>query len=207
MSVLLTPIAFNILSLYFGQSVLHLPQLPPYTWFNDRYGLLALPVFAIGLAYLVNGRKIACIVAALVIVLQSVTMHVSGDIITIQDGLRGSSGNFLDDIGLWLNKNAQDGFVLVAASSHDALIYMSGLQTDHFITEGMEKYWNASLEDPTKYATYVIMHEGDLVYDRLHQNPLFTSNYSLIYAGHLSNVYKVNEGVQLSQLQILEQKQ
>src|SRR3989344_9433510 len=206
MSVLLTPIAFNILSLYLGQSVLHLPQLPPYTWFNDRYGLLALPVFAIGLAHLVKSKKIACIVAALVIVLQSVTMHVSGDIITVQDGLHGSSGNFLDDIGLWLNKNAQDGFVLVAASSHDALIYMSGLQTDHFITEGMEKYWNASLEDPTKFATYVIMHEGDLVYDRLHKNPLFTNNYSLIFSGQLSNVYKLNDGVQLSALHTLDHK-
>lgn len=188
----LIPILFNVASLYLGQSVIHLPQLPPFTWFNIRYGIMALPAIAIGTGYLVNKRALASLLVALIIVFQYGTMYITNNIITVQDGVRGSSGDFLDDIGQWVNKNASDGLILIPASSHDALIFISGLPLNRFITEGTGKYWRTSLKDPTKYAKYVIMHEGDLVYKELHGNPKFLKNYYLIYKGEFSNVYKRN---------------
>ena len=173
-----------------GQSVIHLPNIPPYSWFNVRYGLLSLPILAVGVALLVADKKPLAVLAVAVILLNFYWMYSSNNIITVQDGVRGSSGYYLDDVGAWLNHNARDGLILLAASSHDALIFVSGLPSKRFITEGAEKYWNASLEDPTRYATYVVMHGGDLVYKKLNNNPLFIGHFRLVYSGEFSSVYK-----------------
>lgn len=187
------PIMFNIVSLYLGQSVIHLPELPPYTWFNIRYGLMALPAIAIGLAILANKRILATIIILFIILTQHYLMFSTNNIITIQDGVRGSSGYFLDDVGKWINTNASEGHILVASSSHDALIFISGLPLNHFITEGSQKYWNGALKDPQKYAQFIIMHEGDIVYQKMHNNPKFEKNYQLVFEGKFSDVYKRKE--------------
>lgn len=187
------PVLFNIVSLYMGQSVIHLPELPPHTWFNIRYGLMALPAVAIGLAVLANKRILATIVILFVVLTQNYLMFSTNNIITIQDGVRGSSGYYLDDVGKWINTNASDGHILVASSSHDALIFISGLPLNHFITEGSQKYWNAALKDPNTYAKFIVMHEGDIVYQKIHANPKFTKNYQLVFEGKFSDVYKLKE--------------
>ncbi len=192
--VLLAPIAFNIVSLFLGQSVIHLPQLPPYTWFNIRYGIMALPFIAIGAALLVNKRTIASILLIIIVLVNYGNMQLNNNIITIEDGVRGSSGYFLDDIGSWMHNNVKENeLILVAASSHDALIFISGLPLNQFITEGTGKYWKESLVNPTKHASFIVMHEGDLVYKAINNKPIFTKNYKLVYKGEFSNVYKKNK--------------
>lgn len=188
----LAPIIFNIISLFLGQSVIHLPNLPPYTYFNIRYGIMALPVIALGVGFFVNKRKFAALIVAILILFQYGNMYLTNNIITIQDGVRGSSGAFLDDVGSWVHNNASKGLILVPASSHDALIFISDLPLNHFITEGSGKYWKTSLKDPTIYANFVIMHQGDLVYDSLYNNKKFLNNYHLVFQGEFSNVYKKN---------------
>lgn len=187
---LCVPIAFNIISLFLGHSVIHLPQLPPYTYFNDRYGLMALPAIAFGIAYLANKKVLLAMLAVVVLFSQNYTMYKNNDLITIADGKSGASGYYLDDIGDWLNTNANTGLILVAASSHDSLIFVSGLPLNRFITEGAYEYWGPSLITPTKYAEFVIMHDGDLVYKNLSQNTDFTNHYELVYQGQYSNVYQ-----------------
>jgi hypothetical protein len=187
------PIIFNILSLYMGQSVIHLPELTPHTWFNIRYGLMALPAIAIGFAFLAHKRIFATIIIICIVLTQYFLMFSTNNIITIQDGVRGSSGYFLDDVGQWVHTHASEGHILVASSSHDALIFIAGLPLNHFITEGSQKYWNAALKDPNKYAKFIIMHEGDIVYQRIHDNPKFTKNYHLVFEGKFSDVYQLKE--------------
>lgn len=189
-AVMFSPIVFNIVSLYFGQSVIHLPNIPPNTWFNVRYGLMALPVAALGVGMLVDRKIIAAILACVVIAVQAGYTLKINEIITIQDGVRGSSGYFLDDIGEWVHANADDGKILVAASSHDALLFISGLPLKNFITEGMREYWEPALRDPRPSVKYVVMHDGDLVFKSLNNNPNFTEHYQLVYEGRFSDVYK-----------------
>ncbi len=188
--MLFSAIVFNVLSLYGGQSVIHLPNLPPYTWFNVRYGLMGLPAMILGIAVLLEKRKVAAILCMLVVGIHSGWVFFSNSIITIQDGVRGSSGYFLDDIGEWVHKNANDGLILVAASSHDALLFISRLPIKNYITEGAEKYWVESMKNPRTYAKYIVMHDGDIVWEHMKNNPNFEGHYQLIYEGKFSNVYK-----------------
>ncbi len=199
---LFVPFGFNVFALFQGHSVLHLPELYPYTWFNVRYGLMMLPAAAVVLGMLVDGKKIASILLIATVFLQSGYMYAQNDIITIQDGVQGASGVFLNDVGDWLHSHSQNGLILVAASSHDALIFRSGLPMKQFIHEGAGHFWDESLVHPTKYARWVIMHKGDLVYKNLveENNAEFLNNYSLRYKGQFSYVYeKTYSGVPLTE--------
>src|SRR5258708_1374891 len=159
---------------------------------------MTLPAIVIGIAFLVSRRRLAVFIVLLIVIMQSSIMYLNNDIITIQDAVRGSSGYFLDDSGNWLHNNASSGLILTAASSNDALIFKSGLPLNHFITEGVAKYWKESLIHPTTYAEYIIMHKGDLVYNKLYNNLEFLNNYQLVYQGQFADVYrKRGEGISL----------
>jgi len=191
--LLLVPFIFNVLSLVTGHSVIHLPSLPPYTWFNDRYGLMMLPAVAIAVGFLVKGKRVAFILVSLILLSQTYLMYVSNQIITIEDGVKGASGDFLDKAGKWIGANVDDGLILVAASSNDALLFSSGLQLRQYIVEGVRVYWEESLEDPTKHAKWVIMKKGDLVDKNLRNNPNFINNYRLVYRDEFSYIYKLDQ--------------
>ena len=194
--LLLVPWVFNVGSLVMGHSVIHTPELPPYTWFNDRYGLMMLPAVAVMCAFLVDKRRLAAGMLIAVMVLQTGRMYLANEIITIEDGVRGTGGEFLDKSAGWVENNLADeeGLILVAASSNDALMFSSGLPMRRFITEGAQKYWQASLADPTRHAKWVIMHKGDLVHKSLIGNELFLNSYRLVYRDSFIHIYKLEPG-------------
>ncbi len=75
---LFSPLLFNILSLYFGFSVLNVPELhwnptndPVGKWFNVRYGILALPLFAVFTGLGIKSKKIGGIIIILCILFQA----------------------------------------------------------------------------------------------------------------------------------------
>ena len=189
--LLLTPVLFNVASLFAGHSVIHLPYIPPYTWFNDRYGLMILPAAAIAVGFLAKRRVLAGTLIFLVLVTQSINMYLNNKIITIEDGVRGASGEFLSQGAAWIKQNANQGLIFVAASSNDSLIFKSGLPLKSFVTEGARKYWDASIVDPTVFATWVVMHKGDLVHENLKNNENFLKNFRLVYKDTFTYIYKL----------------
>lgn len=193
-SVLLSPLLFNIISLLAGHSVIHLPELPPYTWFNDRYGLMMLPAAAVAVGILANTRKLVFILATLILLMQTQLMYLGNNIITIEDGVRGASGEYLDTAGNWVRDNIREGLILVAASSNDSLLFRTGLPLKQFIVEGARKHWDESMVDPTIHAAWIIMHKGDLVEKNMRSNPMFLANYRLVYHDDFSYIYKREMG-------------
>ncbi|HBC72803.1 MAG: Glycosyl transferase family 2 [Candidatus Amesbacteria bacterium GW2011_GWB1_47_19] len=193
-AALLTPFVFNVTSLFFGHSVIYLPDLPPYTWFNDRYGVMMLPAAALAIGFLAGRKKVFAALALAVIVIQFALMYTGNNIITIEDGVRGASGEYLDDAAAWIQNHAPEGLILVAASSNDALLFRSGLPLRRFITEGVRRYWDVALAEPSAYAAYVISHRGDIVDNHLRQNPDFLNNYRLVYQDSFSHIYRLDPG-------------
>lgn len=188
-SLLCVPIVFNIFSLIAGHSVIHLPELEPFTWFNDRYGLMVLPAIAIAGGFVALNRLGAFTIVTVLIALQLFIFYFTNNIITIQDGVRGASGQFLDEASAWIGENVDDGLVLVAASSNDAMLFKSGLQLKQFITEGARVHWDISMEDPSVHAKWIVMHKGDLVYNNMVTNEIFLENYKLVYRDDFTYIY------------------
>ncbi len=160
---LLAPLIFNIIALYLGHSVLFVQGISGNTWFNVRYGVMVMPSIAIFIGYLID--QVRSLRAPLIGAFLFVTLiaFVSYDAVTIDDGRVGSSQKNVTEVSSWLHDNTKDkeGFVLISAASHDAIIFSSGLPMKKFIHEGTGKYWESAIATPDHWARWIIMRTND----------------------------------------------
>ena len=191
----LAPILFNIVTLYFGHSVIHLPEVYGDTWFNVRYGALALPWAAVFIGYLLNsGKRLLSGLVIMLLVGQTFLFHSSNYAVTLDDGLWGSSQKNVKGIGAWINQHIgpHDGLILVSVASHDAILFSSGLNMDRFIHEGAGDIWRNATQHPSAYADFVIMRTHDTL-DRVsvHMDSIstFEQEYELLYDDEFADIY------------------
>lgn len=162
-TVLLAPFIFNIISLYLGMSVLFIQGLSGNTWFNARYGILMMPSIAIFVGYLLDKTKTLRILLVCLILFVTFFTFVNSDAVTIDDARVGASQKNVSEVSGWINRNAKnkEGFILISAASHDAIIFSSGLPMIRFIHEGTGKYWLRATENPSRWARWIIMRTYD----------------------------------------------
>lgn len=196
-SALWGPLLFNIIALYFGHSVLFIAGINGNTWFNARYGVLLVPTIAIFVAYLfdrIKGLKITLI--GLLVFLTFFSFS-SFDAVTIDDARVGSSQKNVTEVAGWLKKNAKEkeGFVLISAASHDAIIFSSSLPMKKFIHEGTGKYWQDATGSPDRWARWIIMRtydDNDSVWKLVKDKDGF-GNYKLIEKYPFADIYQLKE--------------
>ncbi len=161
---LFAPLLFNILALYLGHSVLYIQGISGNTWFNVRYGIMLIPSFAIFIGYLFDkaGKlKFPLLVSLIFVIFFAFNSY---DAVTIDDGRVGSSQKNVKEVSGWLNRHAKnkEGFILISAASHDAIIFSSGLPMKRFIHEGTGKYWESATTSPDRWARWIIMRTNDI---------------------------------------------
>lgn len=162
-AALLAPFVFNVLALYMGQSVIYLQNINAETWFNVRYGLLSIPAIAIGIGFLFDRGKSYRPAILTILVMVIFFSFTSNDSVVIEDGKTGASQKNVYEVSSWLQDHAahEKGFVLISASSHDAILFSSGLQMKRFIHEGTGKYWELAGKEPDKWARWIVMRTHD----------------------------------------------
>ncbi len=163
-TALLAPLIFNILSLFLGQSVLFIQGLSGNTWFNARYGIVMMPSIAIFIGYLIQkAYKLKFVLIGLMVFVLFFSFA-NSDAITIDDARIGSSQKNVSEVAGWLHNNAKDkpGFILIAAASHDAIIFSSGLPMSKFIHEGTGAYWESATVTPDRWVRWIVMRTNDL---------------------------------------------
>ena len=163
-STLFAAFIFNVLALYLGFSVLFIQGLSGNTWFNVRYGLMMMPPVAIFIGYLADRAKNFKLVIFGLLVFVSFFAFANADAVTIDDARVGSSQKNVSEVSGWLHDNAmnKDGFVLISAASHDAIIFSSGLPLSKFIHEGTGAYWTSAMTTPDRWARWIVMRTNDL---------------------------------------------
>ena len=170
--VALTSFAFYILSLYLGQASLILPRFAPpgspYTMSNIRYGLQALLPIALFVAYLgARKPKVLGPVLVLVVLAQGVVSVVTHRVMTYQDGTRGlssqtvSKGPDAPPVEAWLRRNYDGGLVLMDDYRRPIGPVESGVPMHDFIGVGNKPYWRESLDNPGRWAAWVILQQGE----------------------------------------------
>jgi len=162
-TALLTPLWFNIIALYFGHSVLFIQGLNGDTWFNVRYGIMMMPSIAVFVGYLFHRLKQSQLPLIGLFLFVSFFVFVSKDAVTIDDGRVGSSQKNVTEVSDWLGQNAgnQEGFILISAASHDAIIFSSGLPMKKYIHEGTGEYWKSATSSPDRWARWIVMRTND----------------------------------------------
>ncbi len=163
-TALFAPLIFNVLALYQGHSVLFIQGLSGNTWFNVRYGLMMMPSVAIFIGYLIQKAGAMRYVMIGLLVLVTFFGLVNHDAVTIDDARVGASQKNVKEVSGWLKtytKN-QEGFILISAASHDAIIFSSDLPMSKFIHEGTGAYWDRATKSPDRWARWIVMRTHDV---------------------------------------------
>lgn len=191
------PLAFNVLALYFGFSVIYVQGISGDTWFNIRYGIMLAPTVAIMIGYLVGRAKEfrPLIIGSLFFVL--FFAFANGDSVALDDARVGSSQKNVSEVSGYLNAHAKDtpGFILISAASHDAIIFSSGLPMKKFIHEGTGKYWESATTTPDHWARWIVMRtydDADLTWKAVSRVPGF-ANYHRVAAYPFADIYELND--------------
>lgn len=195
LTALLAPLMFNILALYLGHSVLFIQGISGNSWFNVRYGLMMMPSIAVFAGYLVHRFKPARLTIIGLFLFVTAFAFLNGDAVTIDDGRVGSSQKNVSEVSDWLGANAaeRDGFVLISAASHDAIIFSSGLPMKKFIHEGTGKYWESATTAPDRWARWIVMRTNDtndLTY-RSVQETQWRDKYTLVNTYPFADIYEL----------------
>ncbi len=161
---LASPFVFNVLALYLGHSVLFVPPLSGSSLFNVRYGIMLMPAVAVFSAYFVSQIKELRWLVTGTFLLVAFFGFINFDAVTIEDALLGASGKNVQEVSGWLRENVSDkeGFVLVSAASHDAILFSSGLPMKRFIHEGTDEYWKSAIKSPDRWARWIVMRTHDV---------------------------------------------
>lgn len=191
------PLLFNVIALYLGHSVLFIQGINGNSWFNARYGIMLMPTLAIFVAYLfqrIQGLRITLIGLLLFV---TYFTFVSGDAVTLDDARVGSSQKNVSEVSGWLKNNAKEkeGFVLISAASHDAIIFSSSLPMKKFIHEGTGKYWEDASASPDRWARWIIMRtydDSDSTWKAVKGTEGF-SKYKLMEKYPFADIYELKE--------------
>ncbi len=193
-SILFSPIFFNIYSLFSGHSVMWSDWFYPYKIYNVRYTLLALPLIAlligVGAKYFNIIFKIGLLI---LITLQLFVFYKTAPIALYKD-ITQTKGSNREITGKWLKEHPTNGLTLISAGANEIIIFDSGKPIKDFIYEGNKLLWKASLKNPSIYASRIVMGsvfgaQTDKVYSSLINNPQLKENYRLVYDKGSYQVY------------------
>ena len=193
---LLAPLIFNILALYLGQSVLFIQGLSGNTWFNARYGIMLMPSIAIFVGYLVHKSNQLKYVLIGLMAFVLFFSFANLDAVTIDDARVGSSQKNVSEVSGWLKNNAdKEGFILISAASHDAIIFSSGHPMKKFIHEGTGAYWESATVSPDRWARWIVMRtndNNDLTFKLISKTKAYKESwYTLVDSYPFADIYEI----------------
>jgi hypothetical protein len=169
------PLPFYALSIAYGSVPIYLPVWYPFSYYNVRYGLELLPVFAVFLAVLTNfalenirGRwaRITVSVLAIGVVAGGYISIYAETAITLQEAKVNSRGRVAMERAL---AQAFDGFspsatLLMYGADHAGALQLAGIPWRRVISEAEHPDWEWALLDPARHADYIVACDGDPVW-------------------------------------------
>ena len=202
--LILTPYAFNIVSLYMGQSVIWLPMLEPFldTYFNARYGILMMPAVGFFSGYVASKHFSLKPVVFILAITQAALFFYpvwpfNGKptaMITLYDTVSAVNEYTLTS-SKYLHDHYEDGLILVSSASADAFIFRAGIPLKNYITEGTAYYWKESLQDPIRHATWIVFFNDktDRVGRTVGKLESLPKNYSKVYQNKTYQIWKLKD--------------
>lgn len=167
--LLLVPLAFDILTVYTGKVPVEVPELSRLgdglNRYNIRYALYTLPYIALIVPLIFRRRYLQLFIFVFIVFSYANLVPVNGkQLITLQDvGISNITPEGKTSLD-WFKENYREGLILVSLGAYDGGLYTTGIHQKNFIGEGSYKYWDESLKNPAKYATWVILSKENSSY-------------------------------------------
>lgn len=174
--LLTIPFIFYWVTLYLGESVIFIPDLTPksFPWrlFNVRYGIMMIPFAAFFFGYFSKLLNRFYRWFLIIIFLVQLFLFQSGieRVLAIDDGVNGLSAAKKVDAQNWMRANYDNGYILLDDYARTLSIIRSNLPIDKVIYVGNKPYWDESLKNPQKYATWIVLQKDDAVWNTLYKN-------------------------------------
>jgi len=191
LGLLSAPVLFEIVSLYAGQTTIRVPQLFPHQMWNDRYGLMAIPLCAVAAGVLVGRWRWSLPVVVGATVLATVFMAI-GTPLTLADGRTGTSSaaaGHPEVAAAYLSHHYRGGEILADDSAASSLMFASGLDLKQFVTVGFHPYFAQALADPAHRVAWVVAYPGDAVTADLTAHPGRFRDFHLVVTQGRARVY------------------
>ncbi len=200
--IFVAPLFFNIIALYLGHSILFMPNILGSGWFNVRYGVMSIFIIAIFVPNLLNFKNKYLKIIFAGIIFMAILAPFFYEPVTLQDAKEGMARKDLRTAGQSLadlvnNDNDKNEKILISASANDPIIFLSGLSMKRFIYEGSGKYWSESIDNPSKYATWVFIDKKnsmDYIATKLWKTNVLLKNFNLVYKDEWFLIYRIKGG-------------
>lgn len=192
--VILAPVFFIFLSLFFGITIMYTQFFPlpgTHQLFNVRYGILSLIpatiLISIMVKYLSNFVKFRWVVYCISIVLITLNyyrFYSLGSYAVLEDGRTGLSAfgkNNEANISAAITKSCNEGLTLISAGQNDTQMFEANLPMKSFVYEGSGKYWQEAIKNPDKIVLCIVTTKNDSVYKELVKNPVVFDKYVIVY--------------------------
>ena len=146
-----------------------------YQWqlFNVRYGLMMLPACAFFFGYFVSrAKQYGQYLLLLLLLLQAgYFIMYPGSALVITDGMNGlSNGARTADAAKWLTSHYDKGYILMDDYARSMSIIRTNIPMHSVIYVGNKPYYQESLEQPEKYATWIIMQQHDDIWKHIYDD-------------------------------------
>jgi len=170
------PLAFYALSVAYGSVPIYIPVWWPFSYYNVRYGLELLPVFAVFPVLLVTvfaertGNHLLrtalwAVLLAGVVGSAYLSAYTEAPI-TLREARVNSRGRIALEDGLAsaLAKLPPSATLLMYQAEHPSALRIAGIPLRHVISENEHPDWEWALLDPAQRADYVVACKGDPVW-------------------------------------------
>lgn len=192
----ISPFFFNIIALYLGHSILFMPGVLGTGWFNVRYGVMSIPIIAIFVPFLLNYKNKYLQAVFSLLILAAIAFPFSYEPVTLQDAKEGMARKDLKAAAYWLSDNAinPDEKILISGAANDPIVFLSGFPIKRFIYEGSGRYWKESIDNPSKYATWIFADKKnsmDLVAKNLWETSKLQKKFEVVHEDEWFIIYKI----------------
>lgn len=169
------PLLFYALSIAYGSVPIFIPTWWPFSYYNVRYGLELLPVFAVFPALLgsyltqlaTRPRKQLVIWSVLALLFAASYISVYGDVpITLKEAqVNARTRMALEDaLARFLVGLPPSATLLMYQGEHVGALQQAGIPLRHVISEMNHPDWEWALLDPARHADFIIAFKGDPVW-------------------------------------------
>jgi LysM repeat protein len=203
-----TPLLFNIVSLFVGQSDLFTGYFPPYSLFHTRLALVMLPLAVMGYILFANMLKRFAPIVLIVLGIQLIILFKQTPITLkeAQNTYFEGKGKEQQLLASRLHNNPTSGLILISGSANDTLIFDAHIPLKQVIYEGSGKYWQQAKNDPTSIAQRIIVspEQRDSIWKVSQEKKDFFNNYTLVYSGEFFRVYDLEKNDKLETIETVQ---
>jgi hypothetical protein len=180
--LLWTPLLFYAFSIAHGGVPLYIPPWWPFTWYNIRYGIQLLPLFAVSAGILAamvfhrarrHGWALAAVICGLCLVSYAALWRMQP--LCLTEALVNSRTRLALEgaVASAIEQTPPQARFLTYLGNHVGVFQQAGIPLRQVVNEGNhrpwkklsdpEGLWERALADPPKYVDFVITFEGDEV--------------------------------------------